>query len=62
MLPLLYGLLVIALVVVRYLAVIRPRQLTWGATHAEAVSALHGDDIVAAPHFVATRAITIQAA
>lgn len=61
MLPLTYALLAFALVVVLYLAVIRPWQLTWGATREEAVRALHGDDIVAGPHFVATRAITIQA-
>ncbi|MCB0134495.1 MAG: SRPBCC family protein [Caldilineaceae bacterium] len=61
MLPLLYAFLALALVVILYLTVIRPRQLTWGATQKEAVGALPGDDIVAGPHFVATRAITIQA-
>lgn len=61
MLPLLYALLVLALVIVLYLTVIRPRQLTWGASPEEAASTLHGDDIVQTPHFVATRAITIQA-
>ena len=61
MLPLLYAFLALALVVILYLTVIRPRQLTWGTTQKEAVGALPGDDIVKAPHFVATRAITIQA-
>ncbi len=59
--PFLYALFVLALVVALYLSVIRPRQLTWGATRSEAARNLIGDDIVQRPHFVATRAITIQA-
>lgn len=61
MLPILYGIFAIALVPVLYLTIIRPRQLAWGATREEAEGALYGDDIVTGPHFVATRAITIQA-
>jgi len=41
--------------------VIRPWQLTWGATKDEIGQSLIGDDIVKKPHFVATRAVTIKA-
>ena len=57
----LYLFLSLAVVVMFYIGVIRPRQLTWGASHEEAAHTLLGDDIVQAPHFVATRAITIAA-
>ena len=48
-------------VIVLYLFVIRPRTLTWGATHKEALYRLTGNEIVKKPHFVATRAVTINA-
>ena len=48
-------------VVVLYLLVIRPRTLRWGATHIEAMYRLTGNEIVKKPHFVATRAVTINA-
>lgn len=44
-----------------YFLAIRPWQLRWGATDAEVVRRLAGDDIVKNPHFKATRAVTIQA-
>lgn len=56
MLPL--ALSVSAVVYVRY---VRPWQLTWGATALEASRRLPSDDLVLAPTFNATRAITIDA-
>ena len=55
-------LLIVALlaVIIVYILLIRPRQLTWGATEAEVSQTLTGDDIVQKPHMVATRAITID--
>ena len=44
-----------------YSKIVRPRQLTWGATAAEAAETRIGDEIVQHPHFVATRAVTIAA-
>jgi hypothetical protein len=44
-----------------YFLAIRPSQLRWGATNAEFVRAMPGDDLVPSPSFVATRAITIDA-
>jgi hypothetical protein len=44
-----------------YFLIIRPRSLTWGATIEEAGQPLPGDDIVRKPHFVATRAVLINA-
>jgi hypothetical protein len=43
-----------------YLFLIRPSQLHWGATAQEVDRAMPGDDLVANPTFVATRAITIR--
>lgn len=51
----------VALCGVAYVRVIRPWQLTWGATAAEVTRALPSDDLVAEPTFNATRAITIPA-
>jgi hypothetical protein len=48
-------------VIVLYFFVIRPRTLRWGATYKEAQYRLTGNDIVKKPHFVATRAVTINA-
>ena len=44
-----------------YLAWLRPRQLRWGATDAEVGRPMPGDELVARPHFDATRAITVHA-
>ena len=54
-------LLFISTVFILYFLVIRPMTLTWGATREEATRALAGDDIVQMTHFVATRAVTINA-
>jgi hypothetical protein len=54
---------VVALLVILitfYLFLIRPSQLHWGATAEEVGQAMPGDDLVANPIFVATRAITIR--
>ena len=42
-------------------AALRPRTLAWGATSDEVVRRLPGDDLVANPLYVTTRAITIDA-
>lgn len=44
-----------------YTAWIRPWQLRWGATDAEVSRAMPGDEIVARPHFNATRAVSVAA-
>ena len=44
-----------------YLIGLRPRMLHWGATETEAAEALPGDELVPAPRFAATRAITVAA-
>jgi hypothetical protein len=56
--PLLLGGLLVGLV---YKRVIRPWQLTWGATPDEVARAMPGDDLVERPTLCATRAITIAA-
>lgn len=43
-----------------YLFLIRPAQLRWGATQEEIGRSMPGDELVADPTFVATRAITIR--
>ena len=43
-----------------YLVAIRPGKLRWGATAQELSRPLPGDDLVAAPSFEATRAVTIM--
>lgn len=53
-----FALLVILITL--YLFLIRPSQLHWGATAQEVDRAMPGDDLVANPTFVATRAITIR--
>lgn len=58
---LLYFLLAVIVVIPVYFFVIRPWQLTWGATKAEVPEHWVGDGIVQKPHFVATRAIDIAA-
>jgi len=42
-------------------AALRPRTLAWGATCDEVVRPLPGDDLVANPLYVTTRAITVKA-
>lgn len=54
-------LLLIVVAIVVYFLAVRPWILTWGATKAETTQILAGDDIVQKPHFVATRAVTIEA-
>ena len=54
-------LLALALTGLAYLRWVRPWQLTWGATAAEVSRSLPSDDLVLAPTFNATRAITIDA-
>ncbi len=54
---------ILALVVILitlYLYVIRPSQLRWGATAEEVRRTMPGDELVANPTFLATRAITIR--
>ncbi len=53
--------LIAGLFLVVYFLFIRPRQVTWGATKEETQRVLPGDDLVQKPHFVATRAVTINA-
>jgi hypothetical protein len=47
--------------VLLYLRLVRPWQLTWGATGAELARSLPGDELVPHPTFAATRAITVAA-
>jgi hypothetical protein len=44
-----------------YILLVRPRLLRWGATEEETEEPLPGDDLIAHPHLVATRAIAIHA-
>ena len=44
-----------------YALILRPRHLRWGATEAETLRPLPGDDLVLAPRVNATHAVTIQA-
>ena len=50
----------LVILITLYLFLIRPSQLHWGATAQEVDRAMPGDDLVANPTFVATRAITIR--
>lgn len=52
--------LLLVLLIFLYLSLLRPKQLRWGATQKEVEHALPGDDIVPAPSFNATRAVTIH--
>lgn len=45
-----------------YIYCIRPFQLNWGTTTYESSKSFPGDGLIQNPEFVATRAITIQAA
>lgn len=53
--------LIAAMTVVAAAAVLRRRQLRWGATGTEITTPLAGDELVAEPDLTATRAITIHA-
>jgi hypothetical protein len=44
-----------------YFTIVRPWQLTWGATREEVAAPMLGDEVVRGPHFVATRAVSIKA-
>lgn len=57
----LLGVVAVAGSATAYVRVYRPWQLRWGATDAEVARALPGDDLVDAPSFDATRAITLGA-
>ena len=50
-----------AVATILYVRYVRPWQLTWGATPEEISRALPSDDLVPAPTFNATRAITVAA-
>ena len=51
---------VLVILVSAYLVLIRPTQLTSGATREEVEGEMPGDDLVSHPTFLATRAITIR--
>lgn len=51
---------VVVILITAYLGVIRPSQLRWGATAEEVGRTMPGDNLVAHPNFLATRAITIR--
>jgi len=57
----LLGMAAVAAAVTVYLRGYRPWQLRWGATDAEVARTMPGDDLIDAPWFDATRAITIGA-
>jgi hypothetical protein len=44
-----------------FYTVYRPWQLTWGSTDEEVERAMPGDELIQAPYFNATRAVTIEA-
>jgi hypothetical protein len=44
-----------------YVAIVRPRQMRWGATDEEAARTLPYDDLVTKPTWSSTRAITVEA-
>jgi len=45
-----------------YMRVIRPWQTRWGATDKEVARTMPGDDVIAQPNWLATRAVTVEAA
>jgi hypothetical protein len=53
--------LIAAIAVAAAVAVLRRRQLRWGATDAESTEPLPGDELLPDPDLMATRAITIHA-
>jgi hypothetical protein len=60
-LSILVTIFILIVLVLVYLARIRPWQLRWGATDEEIKHSIPGDDIVCDPSFNATRAVTINA-
>lgn len=46
---------------IAYVLMIRPRQITWGATDEEVLRPMPGDDIVEQATFNATRSVTVKA-
>jgi hypothetical protein len=56
------GAAVIGTAVAGYLLLVRRWQLRWGATNEECDAVLPGDDLIANPDLLATRAITVPAA
>ena len=55
------GAAVIGTAVAAYILLVRRWQLRWGATEEERDAALPGDDLIANPDLLATRAITMSA-
>ena len=55
------GAVVIGTAVAGYLLLVRRWQLRWGATNEECDATLAGDDLIANPDLMATRAITVPA-
>jgi hypothetical protein len=55
------GVLIAVTAVTAHVRLVRPRQLTWGATEDEVSRPLPGDDLVETPTFNATRAMSIAA-
>jgi len=55
------GAAVIGTAVTAYILLVRRWQLRWGATDEECDAALPGDDLIANPDLLATRAITVHA-
>ena len=53
--------IITSMTIVAAVAVMRRRQLRWGATDAESTEPLPGDELVPDPDLMATRAITIHA-
>jgi hypothetical protein len=51
----------VALIGIGFFALYRPWQLRWGASRDEVARSMQGDEVVPAPVFNATRAITIEA-
>jgi hypothetical protein len=51
----------LALVAVAWLSVVRPWSLRWGTVGTEATGAMAGDELIAAPRHVSTRAIAVHA-
>lgn len=56
-----WALILVGTVGYAYAALARPWHLRWGATDAEVVGALPGDELVADPVSVTTRAVTVMA-
>jgi hypothetical protein len=55
------GLTVVGAAVAAYIIVARPRHLRWGTRDDEFDEPFPGDDLIATPNLVATRAITVRA-